>query len=846
MAKRFGGFTPEQMGKIVPEMQGMQADEQARFLASQPGAAARVGKMSELAEKRINMAYGGYVKGYAAGGMANQLIKSKQVNKFNLAEAAKAGTFNENRIKPVGKPSNGMAPVPQPGRPLVSQPMRPKGQQVPVQRPTPGMQPMTPRVQRPLKTNETNPYSDKANQAMRKQELALQKKMGFDPSTIKSQADADANKDKFAQYKKAMTDFSNSNPDVVAAKSYQMKGSQQSAETTQQTPPTDLDTAQQSYADAETALQAARDAQAANPEDTALQDALTSAEANVNLAQEGMASAEAAFKATEVPTSSELVSGAINDPSSMITETDVELNEVTDEQLIDPATGQLKDAAPTVAGTTAETAADVQAPDDLTAETVDTTLSTPAVSEALDGLEAAQGTVSDDATVDAANMSPQELAQLGLEADQIEEAQTVDAPDPRTLQEGELVSGSAVDMERVKKEINFQAATGAPSTDATVQGQLTGLMEQFEGKDPPAWAAGAMRAAGAAMAARGLSASSMAGQAVVQAAMESALPIAMQDAQTSAAFEKQNLSNKQQAAMFAAEKRAEFMGLEFTQEFETRVANASKISDIANMNFTAEQQVALENARMAQSVDLANLGAKNAKVLADAAAMSQMDLANLSNEQQARVTNAKAFLDMDMANLANEQQTSIFKTKAMTDAILSDTAADNATKQFNASSKMQTEQFMANLTSTVSMFNNEQTNAMSKFNAGESNAIEKFNSELINQREQFNTNNSLVIEQANASWYQAVSTQNTAAINDANRADAQAANNMTNLAFNAAMQETRDMMQYAWTSEENDANRAVQIAIAKLSSNDAKAAAAANKTAGMWGAFGSFAAAIWR
>ena len=40
MAKRFGGFTPEQIGKIIPEMQGMQADEQAMFLASQPGASA--------------------------------------------------------------------------------------------------------------------------------------------------------------------------------------------------------------------------------------------------------------------------------------------------------------------------------------------------------------------------------------------------------------------------------------------------------------------------------------------------------------------------------------------------------------------------------------------------------------------------------------------------------------------------------------------------------------------------------------------------------------------------------------------------------------------------------------
>ena len=36
MAKVFGGFTPEQMGKIVPEMAGMQADEQAKFLAATP------------------------------------------------------------------------------------------------------------------------------------------------------------------------------------------------------------------------------------------------------------------------------------------------------------------------------------------------------------------------------------------------------------------------------------------------------------------------------------------------------------------------------------------------------------------------------------------------------------------------------------------------------------------------------------------------------------------------------------------------------------------------------------------------------------------------------------------
>ena len=77
--------------------------------------------------------------------------------------------------------------------------------------------------------------------------------------------------------------------------------------------------------------------------------------------------------------------------------------------------------------------------------------------------------------------------------------------------------------------------------------------------------------------------------------MESALPIAMADAQTQSQFESMNLSNRQQRIMLAAEQRAKFMGQEFDQEFQTRVINASKISDIANMNFTAEQQVQLEN-----------------------------------------------------------------------------------------------------------------------------------------------------------------------------------------------------------------------------------------------------------
>ena len=265
--------------------------------------------------------------------------------------------------------------------------------------------------------------------------------------------------------------------------------------------------------------------------------------------------------------------------------------------------------------------------------------------EAIDPTTAAQGTVSDKAQVTAAKGDPTKMTALGTEdIVQITDPTQIVPPPARKIEEGEMISGSAVDMAAVKEATDIQAATADPSKKATVQGQLEGLMQDFEGGATPAWAAGAMRAATAAMNARGLGASSMAGQAIIQATMESALPIAQQDAQVVAQFEAQNLSNRQQTALFAAQQRADFLKLDFNQEFQARVTNAAKISDIANMNFTAEQQVALENSRAANTMNLANLNNKQSLVMAEAAALAQLDVANLSNRQQAAVQNAQNFL----------------------------------------------------------------------------------------------------------------------------------------------------------------------------------------------------------
>jgi hypothetical protein len=631
MAKRFAGFTPEQMGKIVPEMQGMQGDEQAKFLAANPAAAARVGKMAEAAQKRIGMAYGGMVKpkGYASGGQAT------------------------------------------------------------------------------------------------------------------------------------------------------------------------LDAAQQKFANAQNALTTAQQNLNANPNDKSLVAAVNKAQAAVTAASAEVNNATSAMTATDSKSLQEMQAAATSDPMSLVTQGQVATVDAADkaEGTIAAGTGQAG-AAPQATATAATPATPAAAPTVTPAAQTQAATAEQGVQQVMGSTQAAQGTVSQDAQVTAAQGDPTQLAQLGLQAAQGQAAQVQGAP-TRQLDQNELISGSAVDQSKVQQVFGTQ-----PLEAASVADELDSLMQDFQGGATPAWAAGAMRRANAQMAARGLSASSMAGMAVVQAAMESALPIAQMDA-----------SNKQQVAIESARQRANFLNMEFTQEFQTKVQNAAKISEIANMNFTADQQVALENAKMAQTVNLANLNNRQAKVMADAATMAQMDLTNLNNRQQAQVQNAKAFLQMDMANLNNEQQTAIFKAQQMTNTLLSDTAAENAARQFNASSQNQTDQFFANLSSQVERFNTEQSNQMTRFNAGEANAISQFNATQQAAREQFNANNQLVIAQANAQWFQSITTAETAAQNQLNRDAAIQANKMTETAYNAAVQMERDTISYAFRAGESQAERELEITL---------------------------------
>tara|TARA_R100000008_G_scaffold40333_1_gene23139 strand:+ start:2031 stop:4046 length:2016 start_codon:yes stop_codon:yes gene_type:complete len=505
-------------------------------------------------------------------------------------------------------------------------------------------------------------------------------------------------------------------------------------------------------------------------------------------------------------------------------------------QYVNPQGGQLVGTiqAPTSIATTAQVTPQAETQ----ANILEAVQATPAINQALQATQASQANPDDPRVkVTAAQQTASSVGNLQAAQGQ---ATLIDNPIQRQIQEGELISSAANAQTASNFTEQVQAATATPSEKATVQGQLASLTANFDATNPPAWAAGALRGVQAQMAQRGLGASSMAGQAMVQAVLESALPLAQADAQLQASFETQNLSNRQQRAMLAAQQRATFIGQEFDQEFQTRVQNAAKIGDIANQNFTAEQQIEIENSRLANTMNLNNLSNRQALVVAEASALANMDLSNLNNRQQAAVQNAQSFLQTDMANLSNRQQTDLFKAQQRIQSLFTDQSAQNAARQFNATSQNQVDQFFANLGTQVSQFNASQSNAQAQFNAGQANTIDRFNAELNNQRDQFNAQNQIVIAQNNAQWRRQLATADTAAINRANEINAAAVLGLSKEAYQNLWQYYGDTMEWAWTSAENNAERLTQMAVAELDAKARKDLGKLQVDANASGAIGGF------
>ena len=348
----------------------------------------------------------------------------------------------------------------------------------------------------------------------------------------------------------------------------------------------------------------------------------------------------------------------------------------------------------------------------------------------------------------------------------------------------------ADEMEDMPEDVRT-TLSGLPK-EALIDVQMESLMSGMEDGEVPAWARPALAKVEANLAKRGMTASSVGRDALFNAIIQSAIPMAQANASAiqgataqdkqiaadflakNAGFQQQmnlaNMSNDQQMrlANLTAQNQASSENLNAKQQIEltnlnaklqtnllqgkiaaemgvaqlnvdqqTAVVNAQTSAGIDMAKYNAAQQVELTNSKFMQTMVATEFNADQQAAMQNATAMASMDMANLDKNTKLAVTNAQAFLQMDMANLSNEQQASVLTAQQRQQALLSNQSAENAAAQFNAANQQQADQFMQNLGVQVEQYNASANSARDQFNTTEKNRIAALNAGNELQAQQF-------------------------------------------------------------------------------------------------------------
>ena len=256
-----------------------------------------------------------------------------------------------------------------------------------------------------------------------------------------------------------------------------------------------------------------------------------------------------------------------------------------------------------------------------------------------------------------------------------------------------------------------QAATGTVTSDATVKGQLSGLQQEVEtalasGNPLPVWARGAAKATEAAMNRRGMSASSMAAEALAEGIMNSAIPIAKADADTYKQMIFQNLANNQQA----------------------NITNAQAYLKMDMANLSNKQQANLANLQTRQSFLLSDQAAANAAFQFNASSQNQVNQfydklgATISEQNSARVDAMNKFAEAETSkiNALNAQNTiAVNEANAKREASLNQYNAtlENQRQQFNVNNQKEIDQSNVVWRRAINTANTAAVNAANQANA---------------------------------------------------------------------------------------------------------------------------------
>ena len=357
---------------------------------------------------------------------------------------------------------------------------------------------------------------------------------------------------------------------------------------------------------------------------------------------------------------------------------------------------------------------------------------------------------------------------------------------------------ASVEAQLDLQEVKVQAAIAALPTEALMSSQLNSLIGGMESGNVPMWAKPAVDQVTQMMAQRGLNVSTVARDSLFNAIIQSALPIAQNNAQALQQRAAQNLSNEQQANLAQA-----------TQDMQRRMANLANRQDAENrtqqhsqqlrvlqsqfgqqarmtteqqqqqirvQNLQNEQQAAVIRSQNQQAINVQELGNDQQMELANLAIKNETERENMTADQQGRileyqtaadfmVKNATFTQDMRKANLSSEQQILLANLSALNQAESENLTAEQQTELANLNKRMQ-----------VNLRNAELANQMgiAQLNVDQQRAMQ--NASMVANMDMSKFNNAQQVELANSKFLQ------TMTITDFNAEQQAAMQNATALA----------------------------------------------------------------
>ena len=235
------------------------------------------------------------------------------------------------------------------------------------------------------------------------------------------------------------------------------------------------------------------------------------------------------------------------------------------------------------------------------------------------------------------------------------------------------------------------AAIAALPVEALVSTQMESLLAGMEEGKTPAWARPAVAAMEAKMAQRGLSTSTVGRDALFNAIIQSALPIAQSNATALQARAQQNLNNEQQANLSTAQNTMQVR----MQNLANRQTHASQTASMAQQikvqQGTFEQQAVMTTAQQQQETSLTNAQLAQQRAQQESSQRQQTAIANLSTGAQADLANLQAMNAAGSQNMTADQQSRLASYNAQVNKVMRQAELSQDMEKANLSPALQVE-----------------------------------------------------------------------------------------------------------------------------------------------------------